>query len=162
MVLLHEHGLASPMVGILRQELDSLVRVIYLLSIRDKKYRKQLIEASIEGERWTHKGKRSRITDREMVALAQHLHGWTQLVYRFGCAFVHLSNCHDHGSRDPLKSLAPTDRAVLLQYMRQYHHGPSMENPKFADLIPYIPRVFEKVAGNLECYLSDLEKRVLR
>ena len=40
-----------------------------------------------------------------MVDLAQGLHGWTQLVYRFGCSFIHLSDLHDYQARDPFNLL---------------------------------------------------------
>src|SRR5438094_8355770 len=86
--LLHGRRLFSQVLAILRQELDSMVRVIYLLSIADKPYRQQLIDASANGEKWTAKGKKACITDREMVELAQSLHGWTRSVYKFGCAFL--------------------------------------------------------------------------
>ncbi len=145
------------MVSILRQELDSMIRVMYLLSIPDLKYRAELMHASIEGKKWTQKGTRKRITDRDMVAFANKLQGWAESVYRFGCDFIHLSNFHDYRNRDPMESISQNEKKSILKHMRYYHGGPLCSNPTFADLIPYLPRVFEKISSNLECYVKDLE-----
>ena len=51
------------------------------------------------------------ITDKEMVELAQELQGWTESVYKFGCAFIHLSGLHDYNSRDPLSLVSEIGRA---------------------------------------------------
>jgi len=155
--LLHGRRLLSQVVAILRQELDSMIRVIYLLSIADKAYRNQLIDACVNGAKWTAKGKRPCITDREMVELAQSLHGWTQSVYKFGCAFIHLSSFHDYERRDPFLALPKDEKAAVLNHMRAYHGGPSVSDPTIEDLFPYLPRVFEKVADNLDCYVKQLE-----
>lgn len=155
--LLSQQNLISPLVAILRQELDSMIRVIFLLTLGDREYRTQLIDATVNGRRWTHKGKQSRITDRDMVNIANRLRGWTESVYEFGCSFVHLSNCHDHGSRDPFLALAKQEREVILRHMRNYHGGPSRDNPTFDDLVPFLPLVFDKIADNLECYVQQLE-----
>jgi len=134
-----------------------MVRVIFLLSIADQPYRRQLIDASVNGAKWTVKGKKACITDREMVELAQTLQGWTQSVYMFGCAFIHLSSFHDYEHRDPLVALPKDEKAAILKHMRYYHGCPANADPSFEDLLPYLPQVFEKVAGNLECYLKQLE-----
>jgi hypothetical protein len=154
---LHLAGLTGQVVSVLRQELDSMVRVIYLLAITDVPYRAKLIADSVNGQPWTQKGKKSRITDREMVDLAQKLHGWTESVYRFGCAFIHLSAFHDYRHRDPLSQLGEAERAAILHHMRVYHGGPMSSSPTFQELAFFLPSVFEKVSANLECYLKDLE-----
>ncbi len=135
-----------------------MVRVIYLLTVADRAYRRELIAASLAGRPWTHKGKRRRVTDRDMVDLAQKLHGWTESVYRFGCAFIHLSGFHDYRQRDPLAQLAVEEREALLRHMRSYHGGPSSDRPTFQEIARYLPAVFMKVSANLECYLQHLEK----
>lgn len=144
------------MVSIVRQELDSMIRAVYLLSVVDMEYRDALLLASIENRPWKTKNGR-RITDRMMVDLSQKLHGWTKSVYTFGCAFVHLSSFHDHGHRDPIKAISPNERAAILRHMQYYHGGPVGPQFSFDDLVPYLPRVFEKISSNLECYLKDLE-----
>lgn len=155
--LLHGAALLGQAVGILRQELDSMVRVIYLLSVTDRVRRAQLIGDSANGRKW--KGAKSgRVTDREMVDLAQKLHGWTGSVYRFGCAFIHLSGYHDYKSQDPIEGLDDQERTDLLHHMRQYHGGPAHDDFTFHDLGPFLPVVFEKIASNLECYVENLER----
>jgi hypothetical protein len=95
MQLLAPANLAGQMIAILRQELDSMVRVIYLLTQQPNR-RRSLIEKSVSGERWHREGSRAAMTDREMIVIAHELQGWTQSVYKFGCAFIHLSSLHDY------------------------------------------------------------------
>jgi hypothetical protein len=147
----------SQLLSILRQELDSMVRVIYLLAQSDHNYRQQLIAASVNGQRWRRNDGKGHVTDREMVDLAQHLHGWTASVYKFGCGFIHLSNLHDHEVRDGFLAVDASEREDIIRHLRYYHGGPSAENPTFVDLVPLFPRVFEKIADNLECYVKTLE-----
>ena len=47
------NDLPSMMASILRQELDSMIRVIYLLSISDFDERKRLIKQTLDGKKWT-------------------------------------------------------------------------------------------------------------
>jgi hypothetical protein len=155
---LHPAALHGQVVVILRQELDSMVRVIYLLSITDQQRREELIESCVEGRQWTHSGSRRRITDREMVDLANDLQGWTESVYRFGCAFIHLSGFHDYNDREAMEMISEDERRAILEHMRHYHGGPSGARPSFRELVPYLPHVFDKVASNLECYVHDLEE----
>lgn len=161
MQLLSSAGLAGQMVSVLRQELDSMVRCVYLLT-QDLPRRALLIDASVRGEKWSQEGSRAKVTDREMVELAQSLQGWTQSVYKFGCAFIHLSGLHDYNDRDPLAQLPAEERQDILQHCRYYHGGPHPGAERFNDLVPYLPRVLEKISANLECYLAALDKGEVR
>lgn len=161
MELLAEAGLAGQMVSVLRQELDSMVRVIYLLT-QSLERRELLIDASVRGEKWNQEGSRAKITDKVMVDLAQELQGWTQSVYKFGCAFIHLSNLHDYNNRDPLLQLSAQERQDILEHCRYYHGGPPADAERFEDLVPYCPRVLEKISANLEGYLKALENGEVR
>jgi hypothetical protein len=155
------HGVLSPAFSILRQELDSMIRVIYLLQIADLKERRRLIQSTLQGEKWkvsTPKGKFRDVTDREMVDLSQQLQGWTQSVYRFGCAFVHLSDFHNHFAENPFQRLSEAERRDVLSHMRNYHGGPSHDNPDMEEFSTYLPRVFDKIADNLRCYIDQLER----
>lgn len=156
MQLLEHAGLAGQMVAILRQELDSMVRVIYLLA-HGPGHRDQLILASINGQKWLQENSCASVTDRKMVDLAQHLQGWTQCVYKFGCAFIHLSSLHDYADRDALANLPDQERAAILDHCRSYHGGPKADDAGFGDLVPFLPRVLKKISSNLECYLAMLE-----
>lgn len=155
-LLFHAHHLGQ-VVSILRQELDSMIRTIYLLSIQDRVERQRLIGSSVRGEPWTVNGKKARITDKDMADRAGKFQGWTASVYKFGCAFIHLSAFHDYSDRDPFRSLPVEERQEILHHMRSYHGGPIEDDPSFTDISRYFPAVLDKVAGNLECYLKSLE-----
>ncbi len=142
-------------VGILRQELDSMVRVIYLLSVTERERRRDLLQKAVANDPWLKKGQR--VTDREMVELAHRLQGWTKSVYRFGCAFIHLSAFHDYAKRDPLGMIPESERLAILAHMRHYHGGPISDRPSFDELAWFLPSVFEKIASNLEHYVQGLE-----
>ncbi len=155
------YGVLSPLLSILRQELDSMIRVIYLLAINDLTERQRLIDSTVQGERWkvrTTKGKWREVTDREMVDLSQRLQGWTKSVYKFGCAFVHLSDYHNHLAENPFDKLEASEKKDILSHMRNYHGGPCHNNPDMTELSFYVPQVFEKIASNLECYLKQIEQ----
>jgi hypothetical protein len=156
MHLLASAQLWGQTISILRQELDSMIRVIYLLSLSDMSYRQSLIEASVNGRKWTVKGKNARITDKEMAELAGRLHGWTASVYKFGCAFIHLSDFHDYNSRDPFVRLPANEQNDILHHLRNYHFGPPQASPTFQDLTPYFPRVLDKISSNLAHYVEQL------
>jgi len=151
-------ALPGQMVSVLRQELDSLVRVVFLLAQEDRAYRYRLLEDSVSGRRWKEPNSQKVVTDREMVDLTHKLHGWTKSVYAFGCAFIHLSSFHDHQVRDPLAQLPDAERNVILEHLRHYHGGPHGESPRFSDVVPFLPRVFTKIADNLECYVKQVEQ----
>jgi hypothetical protein len=151
-------ALPGQMVSILRQELDSLVRVVFLLSQADREYREQLIRDSVAGQRWRRRDSHHPVTDGEMVELTDSLHGWTKSVYSFGCAFIHLSNLHDYEVRDPLEQVPKAERDAILGHLRSYHGGPNGSSPCFGDVVPFLPMVFTKIADNLECYVKDLER----
>ncbi len=162
MQLLAHAGLAGQMVAILRQEVDSMVRVIYLLT-QSLERRALLVKASVNGEKWTKDNSRASVTDKEMVDLAQNLQGWTQSVYKFGCAFIHLSGLHDYNDRDPLLQLPEHERNDILEHCRHYHGGPATNEANFVELIPFLPRVLNKISTNLEHYLGALSRNeVLR
>ncbi|OEE38467.1 hypothetical protein [Vibrio ordalii] len=152
--------LPGMMVSILRQELDSMVRVIYLLEISDIAERTCLVEQTLQNEIWTvvtHNGRNRKITDREMVEVSNSLQGWTRSVYKFGCAFIHFSAFHNYSEENPFELLSSEEQYDVLSHMRHYHGGPSSNTPNFAELSGYFPRVFQKIADNLEYYVQDLE-----
>jgi len=150
-------GAFGQAVGILRQEVDSMVRIMYLLSITDPVLRENLITTFVSGGTM-RRGNGQRVTDREMVDLGQTLHGWTKSVYQFGCSFIHLSSFHDWSDRNPLDQIPDEERRQILTHMRYYHGGPAEEHPTFHEFATYLPRVLDKIAGNLECYVETLEK----
>ncbi len=65
-LLYHEKHYGNSL-SIIGQEIDSMIRVVYLLTVGDLNYRQELIDASVKGERWRYKGSTKPITDRDMV-----------------------------------------------------------------------------------------------
>ncbi len=149
----------SPAVSILRQELDSMIRVIYLLSIKDLAERNKLVHLTMTGRKWKRlnaKGKIQEIRDNDMVDIADNLQNWTRFVYEFGCAFIHLSDFHNHYSKNPFSRLPTTEKTAIINHMRNYHGGPAMDNPSIEQLSIFLPNIFEKISGNLGSYLDQL------
>jgi hypothetical protein len=153
--LLARADVNGQIVAVIRQEVDSLIRVVYLLSLPLTR-RNELISESVGGSRWRKEEGRGFITDREMVDLSDRLIGWTRSVYKFGCAFIHLSSFHDYRNIDPVCRLPEAERLDLINHCRNYHGGPMSNNPTLDDFIPYLPRVFDKISSNLECYIEKL------
>ncbi|MEU6319204.1 hypothetical protein [Streptomyces sp. NPDC047009] len=162
MTVATERGWTAIAVGVLRQELDSMVRVIYLLAQPDS-LRAALVTSSISGERWrvpTGAGKMKVVTDREMIDLAQQLHGWTRNVYEFGCRFIHLSSAHDYLARDPFRALPFEERKVIAEYINKYHGHLGEElsaDSSFHEIIPYLPFVLKKISSSLDGNLQSLQ-----
>ena len=156
--LLHGKSLNSNVVAILRQELDSLIRVIFLLSQKDRTYRNALIKASVNGCPWTKRNGKGRITDREMVELSSSLFYWAKNVYEFGCAFIHLSSFHDYATRDPMERISAAERSTIASYMNYYHFTHLSPTVTFSEILPHLPAAFEKIKSNTECYLKNLEE----
>ncbi|RGP42231.1 hypothetical protein BPTFM16_02543 [Altererythrobacter insulae] len=149
-------GVFSPAVAVLRQEIDSMIRAIFLLS-KEIPEREVLIQSVLAGGRWRWPGKKARITDKEMVDFALKYEGWTKVAYEFGCAFVHLSQFHNYESQNPLAGLRDEDREIILHYPRQYHGAPDTNEPTALELLSLIPSVFEKVKSNVQLYLEEIE-----
>jgi hypothetical protein len=151
------YGNPGHQVGVLRQELDSMVRAIWLGHCDDSERQRLAVLFQQSGEFRAISG--GRITDAEMVALANGLHGWTQRVYKFGCSFIHLSLAHDFKNQDPFAALSQTDRQEIIDHVSHYHMYPLPSDFRFDDLLPILPFVFSKIRGNLECELAALERK---
>ena len=162
MELVFPHGLTSVAVGLLRQELDSLVRVLFLVTERDRNTRAHLISAAVAGERWrlpTASGRSAYMTDRALVEVAEQEHpGWVNLVYGFGCSFIHLSALHDYQCRDPFRALPEEERRVIVRHLNHYHGGELSIRSTFGDVTMYVPQVLTKISTNLSIYVDMLER----
>jgi len=156
--VLHRNTLTGNVMAVLRQELDSMVRCIFLLSVSDRHYRSRLIADAVNGRQWRTEDGKGKITDRAMVELSSKLHGWTRNVYAFGCGFIHLSAFHDYPNKDPFDSLTPQERSDIAQCLRSYHGFPMDSATKFRDIERVLPGVLDKISGNLECYVKALEE----
>lgn len=113
-------GSVGVAVGLLRQELDSLIRVAYLSDLGvSSPTALSLIEDSVAGDQWTtstNRGRTRRITDREMVDLAAQIGGWVRIIYSFGCKLIYLSNFHDHATSDPFTKIDPATTHEISTY----------------------------------------------
>jgi hypothetical protein len=161
MPLVARRGLTSVMVGLLRQELDSMVRVMFLLAQRDRTLRTRLIEDAVHGRRWrvpTPAGKEILVTDKVLIELGESFTGWARNVYRFGCSFIHLSNLHDHEARDPFQALSFDERVAIASQLNQYHGARLSTESDFAEVAQWVPQVFGKISTNLELYVKQLEE----
>lgn len=148
--LLVDNKILGPAISILRQELDSIVRVIYLLSCNEDR-KEDLIQKTLDGVKWN-------ITDREMVDLSNEHMGWTKSVYKFGCAFIHLSNFHDYLAENPFSKINSNETTIIKDHLHQYHEFPMEYDLSIQTIEPYLIKIFDKISGNLECYIEDLEK----
>jgi hypothetical protein len=102
-------------------------------------------------------GYRCKVTGRNMLDLSSRLHGRTKNLCSFGCGFIHLSAFHDYSDRDPLDSLTPDDRRDIAYYLHHYHGVSMTEGTNLRGIEHVLPAVFDKISGNLECYVRDLE-----
>jgi hypothetical protein len=155
-------SLPGIMMSVIRQELDSMIRMIYLNNLNDTQKQKRLISQTLNGGKWTLQTKNSKyriVTDKEMVEISNQLEGWTQSVYKFGCAFIHLSNYHNYNTENPWETLSKTEQNDILKHLRYYHGGPHSNNPSFLELAEYFPSIYKKISGNLECYIKELESK---
>ena len=111
MATVHAKGWWSVEVSILRMELDSLVRVIYLNHRCDGVRRAELLTRAITP------GTKFGVFDRDMVDFAEGLTGWARRVYDYSNAFIHLSSQHDYGARDPFQHLDHDERTAIASYL---------------------------------------------
>jgi len=155
--LLSRAGLTGQVMSVLRQELDSIVRVIFLLS-QTIEEREHLINLTLTGKKWKLRTN-ANVTDKQMVELADTLNGWTESIYKFGCAFIHLSSFHDYVFNDPFENIGQDEIDSIQTHLNNYHDFPLTTELTMQSISLYLPMVFDKIEGNLECYIKNLEER---
>lgn len=153
---LFKESLYGQAIAILRQELDSLIRICFLLTLHDSSERSRLIEATLNGLRW--KVGKEIIRDRKMVDIAGRYNHWAPEVYEFGNRFTHLTDYHDYKQQDPLENLDSVQKKRIKNYLCSYHQFPEYKTINFENVVPYLPQVAAKVSNNLSAYLRDLER----
>lgn len=154
--LLSMSGLTGQVMSILRQELDSMIRVIFLLK-QTIEERNHLINQTLNGKKWKLKNNKQ-VSDKQMVDLADSLNGWAKSVYKFGCAFIHLSSFHDYTFNDPFMNLEKDEITSIKKHLNHYHGFPMTMILNMESISFYLPMVFDKIANNLECYIEYLEE----
>ena len=153
--LLYKQKLYGNCISILRQELDSMVRVPFLLS-QEQEIRQCLIQQTLNNEKW--KIGKKQIKDFELINNILNLHGWAKNVYMFGCSFIHLSMFHCYSEQDPFENLSTEELKAIKNFMVQYHNFPQNNQINFITMKPYILDIFDKISSNLQCSLQNLEK----
>lgn len=156
--VLMNSGNYSVAIGLLRQEIDTFVRVVYLNEVSEEEAMR-LISDLINGRQWRPKGKkRGRITDREMVNIAKEYYFWVEIAYNFGCKLIHLSNFHDYENIDPFFKIGRDDKNEIKSYLKSYH-GYNYEDLDLNGFLEYLPKVMEKIQGKVDEYRIELKKR---
>ncbi len=145
--LLYQNRLYGICVGILRQELDSMVRVLFLLTCTQQ-LRLQFIKQTLNNEKW-HIEKKN-ITDSSLVKNILKMHGWARNVYRFGCSFIHFSIFHYYTEQDPFLKLPRESINSIKNFMVQYQEFPKEKDINFSTMQPYLLKIFDKINKNLE------------
>lgn len=142
--------------AVLRMELDSMIRVVYLL--RTPEARDRILASSVAGKGFNDGG---RVPDGKMTTVAGAENGWVRAVYEFGNKFVHLTDAHDYAEADPF--VAYEKRGEVIRFINQYHPGPDDglgQDATLRDLAAYAPRVLEKITTNLRIYTASLREIV--
>ncbi|WP_245133140.1 hypothetical protein [Mucilaginibacter straminoryzae] len=132
-----------------------MVRVIFLVTLSPAD-RLHYINQTLNNEKWTLAGTRTQITDRQMVDFANTLYGWTRSVYKFGCAFIHLSVMADYNNSNPFLQLSISEQQDIKQHLHNYYQYPLSYNLSVATTGPYLLKVLQKVSSNLEYELQKL------
>lgn len=154
----YSNGIYSQVVSILRQQLDSMVRAIFLLQIENTNEQNHYIDQTIVlNEKWTNVHSRRIVTDKDMVDAANSLQGWTKSVYKFGCAFIHLSSLLDYSHENLFSKLPKSNHDDIKQHLHDYYDFSLANDLNMTTIKPFLPRVFRKVTDDLESYISGLE-----
>jgi hypothetical protein len=157
--LLVSQRLFGNCISILRQELDSFIRVMYLGRIPDITERDRLMNQTLSGDKWTvltTNNKWKQVTDKDMVDKANELEGYIHYVYKFGCGFIHLSDLHDYETTNPFDKLNETERSDIKYYLKHYHDFPIDRELTVENISMLIPAIFEKISSNLTCYFGRI------
>ena len=153
--LLFPQRLYGQMIAILRQELDSMVRMVFLVT-QSLSIRQHYINQTLNNEKWTLPGTRTQVTDRQMVDFANAIDGWERSVYKLGCAFIHLSAMADYNHSNPFLLLPVNEQQDIKQHLHNYHGFPLSDNLSVETVGPYLFKVFEKISSNLEYEIQKL------
>ena len=146
-------------IGLLRQELDSLIHATYISCLGPKTVEaKRLVNDFLIGNKWYHitaKGKKQLITDKEMVELEG---GWVTMVYHFGCKLIHLSDYHSYSRNDPFQKMTADQIAEVIGYL-EYYHGYPFSDISMNKFVPYLPKIIQKIIDNCAYYVNDIEEQ---
>jgi hypothetical protein len=145
--------------SVLRMELDSMIRVIYLL--RRPASRDRILASCVAGQGFRDGGRR--IPDSDMLAVAIGHEPWVKSVYEFGNKFVHLTDAHDYAEVDPFRNYKDKDQ--VIDYLRQYQGQtipglPLDGGSTMREIAAYAPDVLNKISSNLGSYIDNLRAAI--
>jgi hypothetical protein len=141
-------------IGLLRQEIDTFVRLVYLESV-DERTAASLLTQFVDGKRWSRGGRL--IRDGEMIEIAKAPNEWVRIAYDFGCKLIHFSMLHECKSIDPFVRISSEDRQTIVGFLRSYH-GYRDADIDLRRFVRFLPKVMNKISGKIEnccCRLSD-------
>jgi hypothetical protein len=159
-----EENLLSTQMSTIREEVDSLLRVIYLLGVNDYNELADIIGNSFDQRMFgptKADGEARRISDKTLIDAAAAQFDWLKTLYDFGCSFIHLTGLHSYQERDPFRMLSPSEREAIAGFVNRYYRATISANSQFTEVAHYLPQIFRKVAENLERLLGDLQKHVV-
>lgn len=145
-------------ISLLCQELNQVVRVLYLLNTAPTE-RNRLIEFTLNDKKWyvaEEDRKKKYITDETFAAFANSFDGWEKAICEFGDSFRTVSSSLTHPTKDPVSALGSEERDKIHRYIASYHDGNFPENFTIEQLNPILPRVFDRIAERLREYSIHL------
>lgn len=156
---LYEDRLLGNCISILRQEIDTFIRIIYLGRLSSVYERERLINLTLNDEKWnvlTVNNKMKNITDKDMVDIASEVKGYVQYLYKFGCGFIHLSNYHNYKIENPFDRLSLSEQIDIKFYLHHYHGFPIDSDLTIEAIESLIPEIFNKIYQNMLYYNEQL------
>jgi|SRR5208282_4151651 len=145
-------------ISIMCQELDQLIRLLFLLNSNSDE-KKQFMYSAINSQRWyiiNNENKKEYVTDETLLKFAETLNDWDRSIYEFGFSFNDLSTNFNYGSRDPIKSMNERNRKKLYNYVKEYHVRDFPASFSLDDLIPVLPMIIEEISSKLNKYLERI------
>ncbi len=145
-------------ISIMLQELEQVIRILYLLNQPDY-IRDQLINNSINNQKWfiiDVNNKRRYIKEAEIFHFSDNLTGWEAGIIEFGSCFRNISNNYNYMSKDPIKSLNDSERNSIYKYIIEYHNKEFSNDYSITDLIPVLPMIFSKISDKIKEYIRIL------
>jgi len=145
-------------ISLLCQELDQVIRILYLSKGRMHE-KDELISQAINSQKWFHLGadrKKIYITEETISEFATSLEGWEKAIYEFGLAFKSLSSNYNYILKDPIKGLKDGERQKIHAYIVEYHNPDFPADFALANLIPEIKSIFERISENLRLDMEQL------
>lgn len=155
--LLYQQECYGVCIGIMRQEIDTLQRVNYLIDWENYQLRQNafdLVKNSVQLGEWkflNSNRKMQKVKDSEMLKEG----GWEAIVYSFGCGLIHLSDKHLYRDFDPVIKMGNKEKERIIGYLSSYH-GFDGEEINMNDIIRYLPKIYEKIYENIEVNIGEI------